>query len=69
MPSSSFKALALIAAAGAPVALAKQVSAGAITVPMVRGSNQTAYYSEVQVGTPPQKNYLKVESAVRATLS
>lgn len=52
---SLLRAAALLA----PVVLASQSPTGSIVGPMILGANQTAYYAEVQVGTPPQKNYLR----------
>jgi hypothetical protein len=61
-PSSSIPLVLLAAAVAIPAAMAKQVPAGAIAAPMIRNKGQTAYYAEVLVGTPPQKNFLKVDS-------
>ena len=62
MPRSSSVSLALLAAVTIPTSLAKQTPAGTIAVPMIRNNDQTAYYAEMLVGTPPQKNFLKVDS-------
>jgi hypothetical protein len=51
----------LLAAAALPV-VAAQLPAGVIAVPLTRDSGLTAYYAEFQVGTPPQKTYLKIDT-------
>lgn len=53
--------LALIAAVALPAAAA-ELPAGVIAVPLSRDSGLTAYYAEFQVGTPPQRTYLKVDT-------
>lgn len=54
-------ALALLAAA--PVsAAAADLPAGVIAVPLIRNSDQTAYYAKFGVGTPPQTEYLKIDT-------
>lgn len=53
--------VALIASMALP-AIATELPAGVITVPLIRDFNQTAYYAELQVGTPPQKEYLKIDT-------
>lgn len=53
--------LALLAAVALP-AVAADLPAGVIAVPMIRDKDLTAYYAEFQVGTPPQKEYLKVDT-------
>lgn len=53
--------LALLAAVALPAAAAK-LPAGVIAVPLSRDTGLSAYYAEFQVGTPPQKTYLKVDT-------
>ncbi|KAK0390930.1 hypothetical protein NLU13_0433 [Sarocladium strictum] len=38
------------------------VPEGAILVPMIRNQDQSAYFAELQVGTPPQSSWLKVDT-------
>ncbi|KAK0384431.1 hypothetical protein NLU13_8517 [Sarocladium strictum] len=37
-------------------------SSGYIAVPLTRDEGLTAYFAELQVGTPPQKEYLKIDT-------
>ncbi|KAG9496356.1 hypothetical protein J7337_012943 [Fusarium musae] len=56
--------LATIAAAVAfpSIAAAGKVPAGVISVPLSRDAGLTAYYAKLQVGTPPQTEYLKIDT-------
>ncbi|KAG5979594.1 hypothetical protein E4U43_006860, partial [Claviceps pusilla] len=58
--------MALLAAAAVPAlavsAVANKLPAGVVAVPMIRGVEQAAYYAEFQVGTPPQKQLLKIDT-------
>jgi hypothetical protein len=57
------KGLGFIAVAtAATVSAASTVPNGAILVPMIRDEGGSAYYAEVQVGTPPQTIWLKVDT-------
>jgi hypothetical protein len=53
--------LALLAAVALPT-FAAELPAGVVAVPLSRDPGQTAYYAEFQVGTPPQKEYLKIDT-------
>ncbi|KAG6002576.1 hypothetical protein E4U21_002959 [Claviceps maximensis] len=53
--------LAFLAAVIAP-ALAANLPDGVIAVPLTRGADFEAYHVEFQVGTPPQKERLKVDT-------
>jgi hypothetical protein len=53
--------LTLLAAVALPI-VAAELPAGVIAVPLSRDLGQTAYYAEFQVGTPPQKEYLKIDT-------
>ncbi|KAI1023719.1 hypothetical protein LB504_005067 [Fusarium proliferatum] len=44
------------------VAAAGKTPAGVISVPLSRDEGLTAYYAKLQVGTPPQTEYLKVDT-------
>jgi candidapepsin len=48
-------------ASGAPVS-SNQDLAGVITLPMKRGVDLRSYYAEFEVGTPPQKEYLLIDT-------
>lgn len=56
-----------LAAAAAAVALpgfatAAKTPAGVIAVPLSRDEGLTAYFAKLQVGTPPQTEYLKIDT-------
>jgi hypothetical protein len=53
--------LALLAAVTLP-AVAVELPTGVIAVPLSRDPEQTAYYAEFKVGTPPQKERLKIDT-------
>lgn len=53
--------LALLAAV-APTAFAADVPSGVIAVPLTRSAVQDAYYAKFEVGTPPQTQYLKIDT-------
>jgi hypothetical protein len=53
--------LTLLAAVALPIVAAK-LPAGVIAVPLSWDLGQTAYYAEFQVSTPPQKEYLKIDT-------
>ncbi|KAG5917036.1 hypothetical protein E4U53_004243, partial [Claviceps sorghi] len=53
--------LALLAAVLVPAA-ATNLPAGVIAVPLTRSAEQDAYYAEFHVGTPPQKEFLKIDT-------
>ncbi|KAF5704863.1 OPSB-like protein [Fusarium globosum] len=60
-------ALITLAAVAAAVALpglaaATKTPAGVISVPLSRDEGLTAYYAKLQVGTPPQTEYLKIDT-------
>jgi hypothetical protein len=61
MADLKMMSLALFAAVALP-AVAAELPAGVIAVPLSRDLGQTAYYAEFQVGTPPQKEYLKIDT-------
>jgi hypothetical protein len=61
MAASKILSLALLAAITIPT-IATELPAGVIRVPLSRDIGLTAYYAEVQVGTPPQQTYLKVDT-------
>jgi hypothetical protein len=61
MADAKTVSMALLAALAIP-ALAAELPAGVVAVPMIRDAALTAYYAEFQVGTPPQKQYLKVDT-------
>ncbi|KAM5365273.1 hypothetical protein ACJA88_012657 [Fusarium oxysporum] len=56
--------LAAVAAAVAfpGLAAATKTPAGVISVPLSRDDGLTAYYAKLQVGTPPQTEYLKIDT-------
>jgi|SRR6478609_1282310 len=56
--------LAAVAAAVAfpGLAAATKSPAGVISVPLSRDDGLTAYYAKLQVGTPPQTEYLKIDT-------
>ncbi|PNP74364.1 hypothetical protein FNYG_12413 [Fusarium nygamai] len=56
--------LATVAAAVAfpSIAAAGKTPAGVISVPLSRDAGLTAYYAKLQVGTPPQTEYLKIDT-------
>ncbi|KAF5643457.1 uncharacterized protein FTJAE_3257 [Fusarium tjaetaba] len=56
--------LAIVAAAVAfpSIAAAGKTPAGVISVPLSRDAGLTAYYAKLQVGTPPQTEYLKIDT-------
>lgn len=62
--SASLVGLGLVgtSAARAVEARAQNTPKGAILLPLVRGDDLTAYYAEFEVGTPPQRNFLKVDT-------
>lgn len=43
-------------------AAAAELPAGVVAVPMIRNEKLDAYLAEFGVGTPPQKEYLKVDT-------
>jgi hypothetical protein len=53
--------LVLLATVALP-AVAADLPAGVVAVPLSRDWGLTAYYAELQVGTPPQKEYLKIDT-------
>lgn len=53
---------ALLVAALALPAAAAELPAGVVAVPLSRGQKLDAYYAQFQVGTPPQTEYLKVDT-------
>jgi hypothetical protein len=53
--------LALLVTGLAPVAVA-ELPTGVIAVPLLRDVGQSAYYAEFEVGTPPQKESLKIDT-------
>ena len=53
--------LALLATIALP-AVSAELPTGVIAIPLSRNWDLTAYYAEFQVGTPPQKTYLKVDT-------
>ncbi|KAF4454162.1 hypothetical protein F53441_3297 [Fusarium austroafricanum] len=55
-------AAAAAAAALPSVAAATKTPAGVIAVPLSRDEDLTAYYAKLQVGTPPQTEYLKIDT-------
>ncbi|EMD89481.1 hypothetical protein COCC4DRAFT_180523 [Bipolaris maydis ATCC 48331] len=61
MPDSKMVSRALLAALALP-AVSAELPPGAIAVPLIRDAELDAYYAEFQVGTPPQKEYLKVDT-------
>ncbi|EOA84401.1 hypothetical protein ACJQWK_01009 [Exserohilum turcicum] len=61
MADTKTVSLALLAALALP-AVAADLPAGVVAVPLVRAQALDAYYAEFQVGTPPQKEYLKVDT-------
>ncbi|KAF3034134.1 hypothetical protein E8E12_001874 [Didymella heteroderae] len=61
MADLKMMSLALLAAVALPAVTAK-LPAGVVAVPLSRDSGLTAYYAEFQVGTPPQKTYLKIDT-------
>ncbi|KAG5769219.1 hypothetical protein H9Q72_003491 [Fusarium xylarioides] len=55
--------LAVTAAVAFPgIAAATKTPAGVISVPLSRDEGLTAYYAKLQVGTPPQTEYLKIDT-------
>jgi hypothetical protein len=63
LSASLLLGLVSTSAARAIEARAKNTPADAILVPLVRDQESLlAYYAEFEVGTPPQKNYLKVDT-------
>ncbi|KAF5656974.1 hypothetical protein FCIRC_13408 [Fusarium circinatum] len=56
--------LATVAAAlvSPGIAAASKTPAGVISVPLSRDGGLTAYYAKLQVGTPPQTEYLKIDT-------
>ncbi|KAF5605100.1 hypothetical protein FPANT_1277 [Fusarium pseudoanthophilum] len=55
--------LAVAAAVAFPsIAAAGKTPAGVISVPLSRDAGLTAYYAKLQVGTPPQTEYLKIDT-------
>jgi hypothetical protein len=63
LSTSLLLGLASTSAARAIDARAQKTPEGAILVPLVRDSGALlAYYAEFEVGTPPQKEYLKVDT-------
>jgi hypothetical protein len=56
MADSKILSLALLAAITIPT-IATELPAGVIRIPLSRDIGLTAYYAEVQVGTPPQQTY------------
>ncbi|EUC47391.1 hypothetical protein COCMIDRAFT_3647 [Bipolaris oryzae ATCC 44560] len=61
MPDSKIVSRALLAALALP-ALSAELPPGTIAVPMIRDADLAAYYAEFHVGTPPQKEWLKVDT-------
>lgn len=61
MPDSNLVSRAILAALALP-AVSAELPPGAIAVPMIRGADLGAYFAEFQVGTPPQKEWLKVDT-------
>jgi hypothetical protein len=53
--------LALLTAVALPT-VAAELPTGVIAVPLTRDYGLTAYYAELQVGTPPQNTYLKIDT-------
>ncbi|KAL2066143.1 hypothetical protein VTL71DRAFT_2214 [Oculimacula yallundae] len=62
MPTFINTSLLCVLAALAQPNLASQIASGYVTVPLIRNSQLLAYLAEFSVGTPPQKNYLKVDT-------
>jgi hypothetical protein len=61
MADLKLMSLALLATVALP-AVAAELPAGVVAVPLSRDWGLTAYYAEIQVGTPPQKEYLKIDT-------
>jgi hypothetical protein len=61
MADLKMKLVALFAAVAVP-AVAAELPAGVIAVPLSRDAGLTAYYAEFHVGTPPQKSSLKIDT-------
>jgi hypothetical protein len=61
MADLKMMSLALFATVTLP-AVAAELPAGVVAVPLSRDPGLTAYYAEFQVGTPPQKSYLKIDT-------
>lgn len=61
MAAISKASIALFAAI-ALRAVAAELPTGVLTVPLIRDPDQQAYYAELLVGTPPQTEYLKVDT-------
>ncbi|KAI7759734.1 hypothetical protein LZL87_009057 [Fusarium oxysporum] len=58
-----FTLAAVAAAVSFPgLAAATKTPAGVISVPLSRDEGLTAYYAKLQVGTPPQTEYLKIDT-------
>lgn len=57
----AFTAVA-VAVAFPAIATATKAPAGVIAVPLSRDEGLTAYFAKLQVGTPPQTEYLKIDT-------
>ena len=51
-----------LAFAAAAASAAAHLPAGVIAVPLSRDEGLTAYYAKLEVGTPPQTEYLKIDT-------
>lgn len=61
-PLTIQKAAAAIAVALPTVIATSQLPSGVIAVPLTRNEGLTAYFAELHVGTPPQKQLLKIDT-------
>jgi hypothetical protein len=62
MAGSALRITLAAAAIAFPAIAAAKTPAGVISVPLSRDDGLTAYFAKLQVGTPPQTEYLKIDT-------